>query len=180
MKIGIKIKRFFHFDGIRKRSVYFLVNHAFAGTNPRFFAMKRKLLNTIGHDVGKGSKVVGPVELQGTFKCGKDCWIGKNMRLNGNGTVILGDNCDIAPEVTFQTGGHEIGEAERRAGKGMVFHQSVGNGTWIGGRVTILNNTHIGNSCVIAACACVTKDIPDNTLAGGVPAKAIRVLQSDK
>lgn len=178
MKTGIrmKIRRFFHIDGIKKRMVYFAVNHLLAGTNPHFFEAKRRLLNMIGHDVGEGSKVVGPVEWQGTFRCGKNCWIGKNMKINGNGHVVLGDNCDLAPEITFQTGGHEIGPAERRAGKGLIFDQSVGSGTWIGGRVTVLNHTHIGASCVIAGCACVTKDIPDHTAAGGVPAKVIREL----
>jgi maltose O-acetyltransferase len=54
-----------------------------------------------------------------------------------------------------------------------------GNGTWIGGKSTILNNTHIGNGCVIAGCACVTKDVPDNTLVGGVPARIIKKLDNE-
>ena len=90
--------------------------------------------------------------------------------------MTIGDNCDIAPEVTFQTGGHAIGNCQRRAGKGKIFNQSVGDGTWIGGRVTILNETEIGKSCVIAGCACVIGDVPDNSLVGGVPARLIRVL----
>ena len=81
------------------------------------------------------------------------------MRINGNGNVTIGDNCDIAPEVTFQTGGHEIGDASRRAGKEIICSQRVGNGVWIGGRSTIVGNTTIGDSCVIAACACVVHDV---------------------
>ena len=42
--------------------------------------------------------------------------------------------------------------------------------------MTILNETKIGKSCVIAGCACVTKDVEDNSLVGGVPAKVIRKL----
>ena len=99
--------------------------------------------------------------------------------MNGNGSVVIGDNCDIAPEVTFQTGGHEIGDASRRAGVGCIFHQTVGSGTWIGGRSTILNNTNIGKSCVVASCACVVKDVPDNSIVGGVPAKLIRTLSDE-
>ena len=95
------------------------------------------------------------------------------MIVNGNGTVTIGDNVDIGPEVTFQTGGHEIGDKDRRAGKGALYAQSVGDGTWIGGRATILKNTAIGSGSVVAGCACVTKDVPDNVIVGGVPAKII-------
>lgn len=60
-----------------------------------------------------------------------------------------------------------------------MFHQKVGNGVWIGGRVTILGNTTIGSSSVVAGCACVVKDVPPNTLVGGVPAKMIRKLDDE-
>lgn len=89
----------------------------------------------------------------------------------------IADNCDIGPEVTFQTGGHEIGDAARRAGKGKKFRQSVGKGTWIGGRVTVLGETSIGNACVVAGCACVIKSVGDNMLVGGVPARSIKNLE---
>ena len=103
---------------------------------------------------------------------------GKNLVINGNGMVTIGDNCDLGPEITFQTGGHEIGLSERRAGNGKCYSQYVGNGVWIGGRSTVLGNTRIGDGSVIAGCACVVKDIPENTLAGGVPAKMIRRLEA--
>ena len=50
---------------------------------------------------------------------------------------------------------------------------------WIGGNVTILPGVTIGNNVVVAAGAVVTKDIPDNTLVGGVPAKKIKDLEDD-
>lgn len=168
---------FFHLKGVRNKISVFLVNKVYKGT--RHFEIKRKLLNTVGYQIGEGTKVVGPINCTGKLIIGENCWIGKNFFVNGNGTVIIGDNCDIAPEVVFQTGGHRIGDSTRRAGEGCVFSQTVGSGTWVGGRSTILNNTTIGKSCVIAACACVTKDVPDNSLVGGVPAKIIRSLGND-
>ena len=159
---------------IHKKWVLFLVNKIYKGTTK--FKKKRKLLNSIGYQIGEGSKIVGPIEVTGKLIVGENCWIGKNFKVNGNGTVTIGDNCDIAPEVTFQTGGHAIGNRQRRAGDGKIFNQSVGDGTWIGGRATILNETKIGESCVIAGCACVIGDVPNNSLVGGVPARLIRVL----
>ena len=52
-----------------------------------------------------------------------------------------------------------------------------GSGVWIGARATILLNTVIGDGAAVAACACVTRDIPGNTLAGGVPARVIKELE---
>lgn len=165
------------FKKIWRKISIFLVNHLFSGTRPCFFELKRKLLNSIdSFSIGEGSKVVGPVFVQGSLCVGTNCWIGKNLRINGNGTVVIGDNCDVAPEVTFQTGGHKIGGYKRRAGEGISCHQSVGAGTWIGVRATIVNNVTIGAGCVVAACACVVSDAPDNSLLGGVPAKIIRML----
>ena len=167
----------FHLKGVRRVINIWLVNHLYAGdAKPKYFEKKRKLLIAAGIEVGEGTKVVGPIFPHGKLVIGKNCWIGKNLMINGIGTVTIEDNCDIAPEVVFQTGGHLIGTDARRAGKGVIFNQTVGAGTWIGGRVTILNNTTIGKSCVVAGCACVINDIPDNTLVGGVPAKIIKNL----
>lgn len=163
---------------LKRKVVVFLVNKIFVGTRPCFFEIKRKLLISIGHRIGEGTRIVGPFESYSRIEVGKNCFIGKNFKVNGNGNVEIGDCCDIAPEVTFQTGGHEIGDRNRRAGKGYNYSQKVGNGTWIGGRSTICNDVSIGNGCVIAGCACVIHDIPDNTLAGGVPANVIRRLEA--
>lgn len=175
----MSIVKILHLKGIRNTLCLFLVNAILKGTNPRFFSVKRSLLNWAGHEIGKGTKVVGPVEWHGKMKIGENCWIGKNCKINGNGTVQIGDNCDLGPEVIFQTGGHQIGSAERRAGEGAVFHQIVGNGVWIGGRSTICNNTVVGDGCIIAGCACVVKSIEKNILVGGVPAHIIRRLDDD-
>jgi maltose O-acetyltransferase len=51
---------------------------------------------------------------------------------------------------------------------------SIGSDCWICGNATILPGVTIGNHVIIAAGAVVTKDIPDNVVAGGVPAKIIR------
>lgn len=161
---------------LKSSTVMFLVNHVLVGTRPYFFEPKRKMLNSIGHSIGKGTKVVGPIECYSKLEIGQDCWIGKNLKVNGNGTVKIGNRCDIAPEVTFQTGGHEIGSRERRAGNGLICNQVVGNGVWIGGRSTIIGDVTISDGSVVAGCACVVKDVEENTLVGGVPAKPIRKL----
>ena len=172
-----KLVKICHLKGLRRVISLWLVNHVYAGdSKPQYFEKKRKLLIAAGVEIGEGTKIVGPIYPHGKLIIGKNCWIGKNLMVNGNGTVTIGDNCDIAPEVIFQTGGHEIGKKDRRAGDGVIFNQSVGDGTWIGGRVTILNSTVIGKSCVIAGCACVIGNVKDNSVVGGVPARILKTL----
>lgn len=162
--------------GMRRKIYTFLINKVYVGT--KYYDQKNLLMRKLGHVVGEGTKIVGPVFCTGKLIIGKNCWIGKNLFVNGNGSVFIEDNCDIAPEVIFQTGGHSIGSSERRAGKGYNRDIIVGRGSWIGARCTILGGVKIGEGCVIAACACVTKDTDANLLIGGVPAKMIKMLES--
>lgn len=160
---------------VKRVTVHILVNRLLTGV--KHFEIKRRLLNSIGYEIGENTKIVGPIECYAKLRIGKNCWIGKNLIVNGNGTLCIGDNCDIAPEVTFLTGGHKIGNASRRAGMGESYTISVGNGVWIGARSTILNNTVIGDGVMIAACACVTCNVENNLMVGGVPACVIRSLE---
>ncbi len=133
----------------------------------------------MGHKIGEGTRIVGPVYCTGKLVIGNNCWIGKNFTVNGNGTVNIGSDCDIAPEVTFQTRSHKIGSHSRRAGEGYNADITVSNGCWLGVRSTVLGGIKIGDGSVVAACACVTKNVDSDTLIGGVPAKVIRNLSDD-
>lgn len=159
---------------VKRIVVVYLVNHIYVGT--RCFETKRRLLNSIGYEIGEGTRVVGPVFCTGHVKIGKNCWIGRGFTVHGNGAVTVGDNCDIAPEVVFLTGGHEIGNSSRRAGSGEIYDIEVGSGTWIGARTTIGRSVTVGSGCVIAACACLMKNVENNKFVGGVPAREIRTL----
>lgn len=167
------------FRSAKRRFTLYLVNRVYAGTEPKFYEKKRRLLNSIGYDIGEGTRIVGPIFCTGRLTVGKNSFIGRNLTVHGNGSVVIGDGCDLGPDVTFLTGGHKIGDATRRAGEGLILTQSVGDGSWIGARSTVVNNTSIGRGCVVAACACVTRDVPDNTLVGGVPAREIRSLADE-
>ncbi|KAA0548459.1 acyltransferase [Bacillus sp. BGMRC 2118] len=148
-------------------------------TGTRFFILKRSILNCIGINVGKGSCIVGPIKVGRIAKLeiGKDCWIGANFTVHGNGKVKINNNCDIGPDVTIITGSHEIGSKERRAGKGVTWIYNIGSGTWIGAKATISNGSNIGNGVVIGACSLITKDCEDNSLYLGSPAKKVKELE---
>lgn len=175
-----KLKKILHVQGISYKFNIFLVNKVYVGTNPKYFEKKRKLLNKIGFNIGENTKIVGPIYCDSKLTIGKNCWIGKNLIINGNGSVLIGNNCDIAPEVSFQTGGHQIGSKHRRAGKGKSYSIIIRDGCWIGARSTILGGVTIDNGVVVASCACITKSIGESVLVGGVPGKVIKKLDDDK
>lgn len=122
-----------------------------------------------------------------TFNCdnGKNIFIGNNFTGNFNLTILdirevwIGDNVMIGPNTLITTVGHPLTPMGRRKHLGIAKPIRIGNDVWIGGNVTILPGVTIGNNVVVAAGAVVTKDIPDNTLVGGVPAKFIRELEND-
>ncbi len=163
--------------GLKNRIYWFLINKVYAGTHN--FEKKRKLLIKLGHRIGEDTKVVGPVFCTGKLVVGNNCWIGKNLKVNGNGTVYIDDETGIAPEVTFQTGTHLIGPHSCRVGEGYNEDIKVGSGCWVCVRCTLLPGVEVGDGCVVAACSCVNKSIEKDTLVGGVPAKTIRKLPYD-
>lgn len=137
----------------------------------------KKMLGSIGEKVW----------IAKTFNCdnGKNIFIGNNFTGNFNLTILdirevwIGDNVMIGPNTLITTVGHPLTPMGRRKHLGIAKPIRIGNDVWIGGNVTILPGITIGNNVVVAAGAVVTKDIPDNTLVGGVPAKFIRTLEND-
>ena len=85
----------------------------------------------------------------------------------------------IGPNTLITTVGHPLSPKGRRNYLAFAKPVKIGNDVWIGGNVTILPGITIGNNVVIGAGAVVTHDIPDNSLAMGVPARVVRQLDDD-
>ena len=121
------------------------------------------------------------------FSCddGKSIFIGKNFLANYNVSILdrapvrIGDYVMIGPHTLIATVNHPISPMGRRKHLSVAKPVTIGNDVWIGGNVTILPGVTIGNNVIVAAGAVVTKDVPDNCLVGGVPAKLIRTIEND-
>lgn len=113
-------------------------------------------------------------------KIGKECFINKGVEFHvgfsKKATIELEDNVYVGCNVMFCCVTHKIGNPEKRAGDNIYKSIFIGKGVWIGANSTILPGVHIGDGAVIAAGAVVTKDVEENCLYGGVPAKLIRKL----
>ena len=110
------------------------------------------------------------------FICGNNCGLGTNSFYGAAGGIRLGNNVIVGNFVSFHSENHNFSDSEvpiRLQGtshKGIV----IGDDCWIGAKATILDGVHIGNGCVVAAGAVVTKSFPDNVVIGGVPARIIK------
>ena len=85
----------------------------------------------------------------------------------------------IGPNTTITTATHPITPKGRRDHLAQGKEIRIGNDVWLGANVTVLPGVTIGNNVVIGAGAVVNKDIPDNSLAVGVPAKVIKEIEND-
>lgn len=90
--------------------------------------------------------------------------------------IELCENVFVGQNVAFICVSHEIGDDKKRAGNNIYKSIHVGKGVWIGASSTILQGVKIGSGSIIAAGSCVIKDIPENEMWGGTPAKFIKKL----
>lgn len=119
---------------------------------------------------------------------GDDDFINGNCYFQDSNRITFGDRVIVAPDVKFYCGEHNMDATKRFGTREDGSHYlisytqpiSIGNDVWIGGNVTIIGGVHIGNNVIIGAGAVVVKDVPDNTVVGGVPAKVIEKLPALK
>ena len=90
--------------------------------------------------------------------------------------ISIGADVSIGYQTLFITSTHDIGSPARRAGKDVAKSISVGDGAWIGARVTVLPGVSIGAGAVVAAGSTVVTDIEGNNLYAGSPATKKRSL----
>ena len=151
------------------------------------FEKREAILREIIGEVGEGVRIQGPI----AFHYGKHTKIGRNFFANFNftvqddGEVTIGDYCNFGPNVTIVTPVHPMVASERRAmltaegeAKTLCYAKPVpiGSDCWFGANVTVCPGVTIGDGCVIGAGSVVTRDVPANSFAAGVPCRVIREI----
>ncbi len=137
----------------------------------------RKLLSQItGSEIDESVAVFTPLHIN----YGKHTTIGKNVFINFDctfldlGGITIEDNVLIAPKVSLLSEGHPISPENRHSL--VPGHIHIKKNAWIGANATILQGVTIGENSVVASGAVVSKDVPDNTIVGGIPAKIIKTI----
>lgn len=114
--------------------------------------------------------------------CGLNMTFGKNVFINSGchfqdqGGITIGDGTNIGHGVTIATLNHGIEPEDRHS----LYPAAViiGRNVWVGAGATILPGVTIGDNAIVGAGSVVTKEVPSNTIVAGVPARAIRRLDS--
>ena len=166
----------------------------------------RSLYDIIGYIPAAFNKLfIDPIIRASCMRCGSSVKIGRGARIYGVKNLILGNDVSIGeratimctrakvkigdhvmtgPNVTIITGGHRtdlvgrymttVTNAEKRPedDRDIIFEGD----NWIGANATILRGVTVGRGAIIAAGAVVTKDVPANTVVGGVPARVIKTI----
>ena len=129
------------------------------------------------------------VFLHPPFYCdyGSHIHVGKNFFANYNCTIIdvapvvIGDNCQMAPNVAIYTAGPPVHPATRNTGYEYGIGVSIGHNVWIGGNSVVLPGVRIGDNAVIGAGSVVTRDVPAWCVAAGNPCKVVRrITEADR
>lgn len=115
--------------------------------------------------------------------CGKNITVGKNVFINSGchfqdqGGITIGNGVLIGHNVVLATLNHDFSPKKRS-----TLHPApivIGENVWIGSNATVVPGVTIGNGSIIAAGAVVTKNVPENVVVGGVPAKIIKALDTE-
>ena len=127
--------------------------------------------------IGDGSKIrchEGEVEIGEKTVIGQECTISAYRR------VRIGEQCVIADRTMFIDFDHGVVEVERPIRLQGIYKRDVevGSNVWIGYGACILRGVSVGDNSVIGTNAVVTKDVPANSVVGGVPAKVLRTREA--
>lgn len=134
------------------------------------------LSEILGQRIDSSTTVLAPF----STNFGKHTTIGKNVFINHGcsfldlGGITIEDDVLIGPQVKIVTENHPVDPGNRKSLDVKSVH--IGKNVWLGAGAIILPGVTVGENSIVAAGAVVTKDVPANTIVGGVPAKFIKSI----
>jgi len=150
-------------------------------TRPMDVEGKDAILTKLLGSRGKSVWMEAPIH----FAYGSNTYMGDHIYANFNLTIVDDGECHIgnyvmfAPNVVISTTGHPIHPSMRDKGAQFSLPVVIKDHVWIGSNVTIMPGVTIGENSVIGAGSVVTKDIPANVVAAGVPCKVMREITDE-
>ena len=162
--------------------------------DPRVYAHGVKLLHYFNYThvsqrrlvhMGSGVRFAPNVSIHNgeRITIGRDCHIGERSYLwagDSTGRIVIGDYVSLAPEVFITASDYQFvaGRPFRQQPK-RERDVVIGRDVWLGARVIVTAGVTIGDGCIVGAGAVVTRDLPANSIAVGVPAKPVGQRQPE-
>ena len=142
---------------------------------------KDRMAKAIVKEFGKNANIIPP------FTCDYGCnvKVGDNTVINHSGVFLdtneinIGKHALIGPKSGLYGAIHPFDVEARNEGIEKAKTINIGDGAWLGGKVTVVPGVSIGKHSVIGAGSVVTKDIPDDVVAVGNPCRVIRKITED-
>lgn len=134
----------------------------------------------IGKPVGEGFGLFPPfyADFGKNITIGNNVFINSDCKFQDQGGIFIDDGALIGHGVVLATLNHDLDPEKRQQLHPAPIH--VGKRVWIGANATVTQGVTIGDNSVVAAGAVVNKDVPANTIVGGVPAKVIGTIDADR
>lgn len=150
---------------------FIVMNLHFVGCIPSHH-FRRLFYRIFGMKIGKGSTIHMGAKLYNPFniEIGEDSIIGEDAVLDGRAKLTIGNHVDIASEVMIYNAEHNVRDPNFRA---ICAPVAIGDYVFIGPRAIILPGIKVKKGAVVGAGAVVTRDVEENVIVGGVPAKPI-------
>jgi acetyltransferase-like isoleucine patch superfamily enzyme len=119
---------------------------------------------------------------EGVVSIGAKTVLGQECTISAFQHVSIGRECVIADRVMLIDFDHGMVEVERPIREQGIYKRDtrIGNNVWIGYGACVLRGVTVGDNAVIGTCAVVTKDVPDNAVVAGVPARILRMRKAPR
>lgn len=155
-------------EGIRCAQLCFKINH----TMPMTEEYNRLVSELFMGNIGEGSRVMSPLTVVrgNRVKIGRNVVVMNNSLFMAAGGITIEDDVMVAANVQFISNNHDLYDHQILTCKPVRLKRNC----WIGAGATILPGITVGENAVVAAGAVVTKDVENNTVVGGNPAKVIK------
>ena len=127
--------------------------------------------------IGTGEILLQARTREAVISIGPGTITSNNISIVSVKRIAIGDGCQIGDLVTILDADfHEINPETRNKSEGISNPVEIGSNVWLGSRVMVLKGVSIGDNSVIAAGSVVSKSIPANVIAGGIPARVMRSI----
>jgi maltose O-acetyltransferase len=152
---------------------------AYNATTPRQGPLQRALLEQLLGSIGEDTVIRPPlyVDYGSRLRVGARSFANYGLVALDVAAITIGDDVQIGPNVQLLTPTHPVEPGPRRDKWEAARPITIGDNVWLGGGVIVLPGVTIGANTVVGAGSVVTKDLPENVVAVGNPARVVRTLE---